>query len=101
MYDYNTFVMLLQPFHHRICCIPDNELIPYKILMESIADYINTLPRRINSKVMAKICLDVFGDIRNVTLMNRGYYAYTPHPAGGNYPLNYSSLGRELKFKKL
>lgn len=54
--------------------------------METLAIYINSLPRRITSAVFRKICLDVFEDLDRVPLMMRGYYAYTPHGTAGNLP---------------
>lgn len=56
--------------------------------METIAVYINCLPRRITYQVFRKICLDVFDDLSKVSIMMRGYYAYTPHGTAGNATLN-------------
>lgn len=78
--------MLLQPFHSKICdWSSKNSQIPYKILMESIAAYINSLPRRtrVSKKIMEQICRDVFGDCRRVDYMMVAYKAYLPRPALG------------------
>lgn len=77
--------LLFQPFHFSICNWSPKKPIPYKILMESIAAYINKLPRLITRKVMQRICLDVFGSCSHnkVVKMMRAYYAYTPRPTYG------------------
>lgn len=55
------------------------------MLMESIADYINSLPRRtrLSKKMMERICVDVFGDNCRVDNMMVAYRTYIPGPMPG------------------
>lgn len=55
------------------------------MLMESIAGYINSLPRRsrLSTKMMERICVDVFGNNCGVNDMMMAYEAYIPSPTPG------------------